>query len=176
MLIIKLSIFLNLILYVKNQILFQPKEIIEDDYEIKKFLFKPPPLASIKHQPELNLNQKQRKKQEHYTKCGQVKPKLSLYVANGKKTQHNLWPWNVQLIIDPNLVDDVGGSREHLDKEFCGGTIISKNYILTAAHCFNEALRHKNDEKILNLTAKNTIIVFNSISSDQKGLSKSLIE
>ena len=175
MFIIKLIIILNLILYVKSQIFFQPKEQLvedddDDDSNIKQFLFKP--LGLIRHhQPQLNLFPNN--KVEIINKCGHVKPKISLYVANGRKTEHNLWPWNVQLIINPN----VNEKDRNLDNKvvFCGGTIISKNHILTAAHCFDEIFTRKNVEifknnkKLLDLTARNTQIVFNSVSNEKKG-------
>lgn len=59
-------------------------------------------------------------------KCGVMKPQVRNYVANGESTNHSDWPWYVQIIIKSDA------------EAYCGGTIISDNYILTAAHCFDE--------------------------------------
>lgn len=64
-------------------------------------------------------------KQTPQNKCGVIKPIVRRYVANGESTSHADWPWYVQLIIRTDA------------EAYCGGTIISENYILTAAHCFD---------------------------------------
>lgn len=58
-------------------------------------------------------------------KCGVIKPIVRRYVANGEPTAHVDWPWYVQLIIRTDA------------EAYCGGTIISENYILSAAHCYD---------------------------------------
>lgn len=60
------------------------------------------------------------------SQCGRMKPQISNYVANGKATSHVEWPWYVQLIIRSDA------------EAYCGGTLISENFILTAAHCFDD--------------------------------------
>jgi hypothetical protein len=180
-----LILIINLVLLSKtattnnnNNNIFQPKQTVNEDYDtdefyssdyyedekIKTILFQLP-----SQQPILNpllFKLKPAIPQTFENTCGLAKPKIGQYVANGKKTDHYLWPWNVQLIINPNFYSDY--QNEH--KIFCGGTIISQNYILTAAHCFDELLTQKNSKtfnnKLLHLTAKNTLIVFNSISSE----------
>ncbi|KAF0299592.1 Phenoloxidase-activating factor 3 [Amphibalanus amphitrite] len=47
-------------------------------------------------------------------------------IFGGEDAEESEWPWMVFLIIEET--DGTNG--------FCGGTIISENYILTAAHCF----------------------------------------
>ena len=48
-------------------------------------------------------------------------------IVNGTKASLGAWPWAVAL----GLLDGNYGFRA-----FCGGTLISENYVLTAAHCF----------------------------------------
>ncbi|XP_064633924.1 chymotrypsin-like protease CTRL-1 [Lineus longissimus] len=56
--------------------------------------------------------------------CGvPINPAGSWRVVGGTKAQHGAWPWQVSIQIAGN---------EHI----CGGTIIDKQWILTAAHCF----------------------------------------
>jgi len=62
------------------------------------------------------------------TECGRVKPKLSNYVHSGKSTPHTSWPWHAQLIL--------GGSEG--SEIYCGGTLVTKDYIVTAAHCYDD--------------------------------------
>lgn len=59
-------------------------------------------------------------------KCGIYKPAIRNKVANGQSTQHYEWPWYVQVIVQTDV------------QAFCGGTLISDEYILTAAHCFDD--------------------------------------
>merc|ERR1712203_1303808 len=42
-------------------------------------------------------------------------------IVGGVEATEHAWPWQVALFID--------------DAWFCGGSIISENYVLTAAHC-----------------------------------------
>jgi len=46
-------------------------------------------------------------------------------IVGGFEAQENQWPWQVALFID--------------DAWFCGGALISENYVLTAAHCADGA-------------------------------------
>jgi len=55
------------------------------------------------------------------TRCGIEGPPSKNKIVGGDETAHNQWPWQVGLLIDGH--------------SFCGGSIISENYILTAAHC-----------------------------------------
>jgi len=80
--------------------------------------------------------------------CGILRPVLSNYVANGRTTPHTKWPWHVQIIIDGNDEDE--------SETYCGGTLISKSFILTAAHCYDDLAASKR--------AKNTQILLNGIN------------
>ena len=46
-------------------------------------------------------------------------------IVGGHEAEENQWPWQVALFID--------------DAYFCGGSLISENYVLTAAHCADGA-------------------------------------
>ena len=56
--------------------------------------------------------------------CGVQGPAMDRIVGGQEAAEH-AWPWQVALFID--------------DAWFCGGSIISENYVLTAAHCADGA-------------------------------------
>lgn len=86
-------------------------------------------------------------KEDSFGECGYVPPKVTKYVANGQDTDHKQWPWYVQIVI--------AGNNRSESETYCGGTIIHKNYILTAAHCYDDL----NPAKL----ARNTIILLRGI-------------
>merc|ERR1712154_11871 len=53
--------------------------------------------------------------------CGIEGPPAKDKIVGGFEAEENQWPWQVALFID--------------NAWFCGGSIISENYIMTAAHC-----------------------------------------
>ena len=53
--------------------------------------------------------------------CGIQGPAAMDRIVGGAEAAEHAWPWQVGLIVD--------------DAWFCGGSIISENYVLTAAHC-----------------------------------------
>merc|ERR1719504_478515 len=58
--------------------------------------------------------------------CGLENPNgVEDRIVGGFEAAHHEWPWQVALFID--------------DAWFCGGSIISENYVLTAAHCADGA-------------------------------------
>jgi len=57
--------------------------------------------------------------------CGIQGPLAGERIVGGQEATEHAWPWQVALFID--------------DAWFCGGSIISENYVLTAAHCADGA-------------------------------------
>lgn len=65
--------------------------------------------------------------------------KITSRVINGKPALINDFPWMVYLFINDK---DGGGGRE------CGGTLIDKEWVLTAAHCFLNSDEDKIDSSL----------------------------
>jgi hypothetical protein len=81
--------------------------------------------------------------------CGQAKPRFAIFVHRGQPTPHPTWPWHCQLTID--------GNDKYDSETYCGGTLVAKNLVLTAAHCF--------DDLRANLRAQNTRLDFKGIAT-----------
>ncbi|RNA11200.1 hypothetical protein BpHYR1_049723 [Brachionus plicatilis] len=94
-----------------------------------------------------SMQPKYRDRDNGFGECGYVPPRVTKYVANGQDTDHKQWPWYVQIVIAGNSTTD--------SETYCGGTIIHKNFVLTAAHCYDEL-----DRGIL---ARNSIILARGI-------------
>merc|ERR1711973_1062302 len=58
--------------------------------------------------------------------CGIEGPPAKNKIVGGEEAEPNQWPWIVALFVD--------------DAWFCGGSIISENWVMTAAHCVDGAL------------------------------------
>ena len=103
--------------------------------------------SKVTRSPSFRLEKKQ---QQHQTEqCGVVKPKIGNFVHKGQPTEHHTWPWHVQLTIAGNDASE--------SETYCGGTLIAKNLILTAAHCYDDLQANKR--------AKNTHILFKGIEN-----------
>ena len=51
---------------------------------------------------------------------------LNTRIMNGREATPNAWPWAVSIGLD--------GPREYVPHA-CGGTLLNKRYVITAAHC-----------------------------------------
>ncbi len=52
-------------------------------------------------------------------------------IVGGEEAEPGAWPWQVALI-DPNWI----GSDQHFyNAQFCGGSLVAEDWVLTAAHC-----------------------------------------
>merc|ERR1711982_228981 len=58
--------------------------------------------------------------------CGIEGPPAKGKIVGGEEAAENQWPWIVALFID--------------DAWFCGGALISEKWVMTAAHCVEDAL------------------------------------
>lgn len=64
--------------------------------------------------------------------CGipAIPPNLGTRIVNGEQAKPNSWPWQVSMQVWPD------SRPEPTFLHTCGGTLIHKNWVLTAAHCF----------------------------------------
>lgn len=69
--------------------------------------------------------------------CGEVKMVVPL-VTSGQSTKRGQWPWHVALY----LIEGINLSYH------CGGSLVSKNKVITAAHCVTQKL----NDAVLNST------------------------
>jgi secreted trypsin-like serine protease len=94
-----------------------------------------------------NKFSKSYKSSEFSDQCGIMRPALGNYVANGKPSRSDSWPWHIHL--------NIAGNNRTDSETYCGATLISKRFILTAAHCYDDLLASKR--------ARHTLIVMKGI-------------
>ncbi|XP_038046265.1 complement C2-like isoform X2 [Patiria miniata] len=59
---------------------------------------------------------------------------LTPRIAGGNVAENGEWPWQVALFCDKGIA----GCDECVPEFFCGGSLIARNWVLSAAHCFRE--------------------------------------
>ena len=53
-------------------------------------------------------------------------------IVGGSPTTIEAWPWQVAIVSE--------GSGSGFDRQFCGGSLVAPNIVLSAAHCFHDVL------------------------------------
>lgn len=130
-----------------NQNSYMPQQVPQYFNQLPYYEPFQPQIPKFKPKPGKN-----KVESSEYSTCGYIPPRVTKYVANGEDTDNKLWPWYVQIVI--------AGNNKSESETFCGGTVISKNFVLTAAHCYDDLLPSKR--------SRNTVVLAKGIASDVK--------
>lgn len=79
-------------------------------------------------------------------------------IVGGEEAQPGAWPWQVALI-NP---DQVGSGPNYLNAQFCGGSLIHQEWVLTAAHCV-----HNQNGGTISASAVNIVAGVHNISAPE---------
>ena len=61
-------------------------------------------------------------------------------IVGGTTTTIGEWPWQVAIAADPEFFGGNGFQRQ-----FCGGTLVAPNVVLSAGHCFHDVFDDNGD-------------------------------
>jgi len=97
---------------------------------------------------------------------------MKTFVLNGKISRRKIWPWHALIYRRDSKPDEPMGTKMTY---ICGGTLISGNLILTAAHCLSNETgypRHPRDfvvvlggvTKFIEKNAKFENTIFSTVS------------
>ncbi|XP_022108933.1 complement C2-like isoform X2 [Acanthaster planci] len=93
-------------------------------------------LFFIKNHGEMNLLAQAITRQKlDYSPCGYnqgLSDAVTPRIAGGEHAESGDWPWQVALFCDQNIA----GCDDCVPTFFCGGSLIARNWVLSAAHCF----------------------------------------
>ncbi|KAG8226432.1 hypothetical protein J437_LFUL015100 [Ladona fulva] len=106
----------------------------------------------------LGGEEKEPKDKVNYSECGRVDLQPTPLITLGEKTERGKWPWHIAL-----YYFEKGG---HTYK--CGGTLIGRRTVITAAHCVkNNADQTLNPETLLIYLGKHHLKFWNGVQEMQ---------
>lgn len=82
---------------------------------------------------------------EQEFRCGLPHARNTFLIVRGQETRQGLWPWHVALFLK---------ARNGKIQYACGGTLISRRYVLTAAHCVVSNNPHQLKRNVADITVK----------------------
>lgn len=61
-------------------------------------------------------------------------------IVGGSGTTIGKWPWQAAITLDPSVV-----SGDGFDRQFCGGSLVAPNIVVSAGHCFYDIVDSDDD-------------------------------